>query len=162
MGNFDDSTLASLMAEILDPALRRNVLRLSLAAAPPDRIHSCAFRSRLSHHLKHQRVVLPAARANGVDFFQHTIARTQKPQASHQRHVCGTKAADRKHPKASGSKYGKQGTVFEFSDDVGPQSQHIEPAVQTGPKRRVPCRKQYGQSCQRMRKLRHCGLVHQG
>ena len=33
MGNVDDSTLASLMAEISDPALQRTVLRLSLAAA---------------------------------------------------------------------------------------------------------------------------------
>ena len=33
MDNVDDSTLASLMAEISDPALQRTVLRLSLAAA---------------------------------------------------------------------------------------------------------------------------------
>ena len=36
MGNVDDSTLASLMAEISDPALQRTVLRLSLAAARAD------------------------------------------------------------------------------------------------------------------------------
>ncbi len=36
MGNVDDSALASLMAEISDPALRRKVLRLSLAAARAD------------------------------------------------------------------------------------------------------------------------------
>ena len=36
LGNVDDSTLASLMAEISDPALRRTVLRLSLAAARAD------------------------------------------------------------------------------------------------------------------------------
>lgn len=36
MGNFDDSALASLMAEISDPALQRKVLRLSLAAARAD------------------------------------------------------------------------------------------------------------------------------
>ena len=106
--------------------------------------------------------MLPAARANGVDLFEHTFARTQKPQASHQRHVRGTKAADRKHSKASRSEYGKQGTVLELSDDVRPQSPRIEPAVQTGPKCRVPRRKQHGQACQRLRKPRHCGLVHQG
>ena len=36
MDNVDDSTLASLMAEISDPALQRAVLRLSLAAARAD------------------------------------------------------------------------------------------------------------------------------
>ena len=36
MGNVDDSALASLMAEITDPALQRKVLRLSLAAARAD------------------------------------------------------------------------------------------------------------------------------
>jgi hypothetical protein len=36
MGSVDDSTLASLMAEISDPALQRTVLRLSLAAARAD------------------------------------------------------------------------------------------------------------------------------
>jgi hypothetical protein len=36
MGNVDDSALASLMAEISDPALQRTVLRLSLAAARAD------------------------------------------------------------------------------------------------------------------------------
>ena len=36
VSNVDDSTLASLMAEISDPALQRKVLRLSLAAARAD------------------------------------------------------------------------------------------------------------------------------
>ena len=36
MDNVDDSTLASLMGEISDPALQRTVLRLSLAAARAD------------------------------------------------------------------------------------------------------------------------------
>lgn len=36
MGNVDDSALASLMAEVSDPALQRKVLRLSLAAARAD------------------------------------------------------------------------------------------------------------------------------
>jgi len=36
MGNVDDSALASLMAEISDPALQRKVLHLSLAAARAD------------------------------------------------------------------------------------------------------------------------------
>ena len=36
MANVDDSALASLMAEVSDPALQRKVLRLSLAAARAD------------------------------------------------------------------------------------------------------------------------------
>ncbi len=36
MGSVDDSTLASLMAEISDPQLQRTVLRLSLAAVQAD------------------------------------------------------------------------------------------------------------------------------
>jgi len=36
MDNVDDSTLASVMTEISDPALQRTVLRLSLAAARAD------------------------------------------------------------------------------------------------------------------------------
>ena len=36
MGNVDDSAVASLMAEISDPALQRKVLSLSLAAARAD------------------------------------------------------------------------------------------------------------------------------
>ena len=36
MDNVDDRTLASLMAEISDPALQRKVLRLSVAAARAD------------------------------------------------------------------------------------------------------------------------------
>lgn len=36
IGNVDDSTLASLMAEISDPVLQRKVLRLSLAAVRAD------------------------------------------------------------------------------------------------------------------------------
>ncbi len=36
MANVDDSTLASLMAEVSDPSLQRKVLRLSLAAARAD------------------------------------------------------------------------------------------------------------------------------
>ena len=36
MSNVDDSALASLMAEISDPAMQRTVLRLCLAAARAD------------------------------------------------------------------------------------------------------------------------------
>jgi hypothetical protein len=36
MANVDDSTLASLMAEVSDPALQRTALRLALAAARAD------------------------------------------------------------------------------------------------------------------------------
>jgi len=36
LGNVDDSALASLMAEVSNPALQRTVLRLSLAAAQAD------------------------------------------------------------------------------------------------------------------------------
>ena len=36
MSNVDDNALASLMAEVSDPALQRTVLRLSLAAARAD------------------------------------------------------------------------------------------------------------------------------
>lgn len=36
MDNVDDSTLASLMAEVSDPVLQRTVLRLALAAARAD------------------------------------------------------------------------------------------------------------------------------
>jgi hypothetical protein len=36
MGNVDDSSLASLMAEISDPVLQRKVLRLAVAAARAD------------------------------------------------------------------------------------------------------------------------------
>jgi hypothetical protein len=50
-GNADDSTLASLMSEISDPALQRSVLRLSLAAARAD-----------GHLANGETVVLEAAR----------------------------------------------------------------------------------------------------
>lgn len=51
MSNVDDSALASLMAEISDPALQRTVLRLSLAAARAD-----------GHLADGEAVVLEAAR----------------------------------------------------------------------------------------------------
>ncbi len=51
MGKVDDSALASLMAEISDPALQRTVLRLSLAAARAD-----------GHLADGETVVLEAAR----------------------------------------------------------------------------------------------------
>ena len=51
MDNFDDSTLASLMAEISDPALQRTVLRLSLAAVRAD-----------GHLAEGETVVMEAAR----------------------------------------------------------------------------------------------------
>lgn len=51
IGNVDDSALASLMAEVSDPALRRKVLRLSLAAARAD-----------GHLADGEAVVLAAAR----------------------------------------------------------------------------------------------------
>ncbi|MEI7465185.1 MAG: TerB family tellurite resistance protein [Burkholderiales bacterium] len=51
MGNVDDDTLASLMAEISDPALQRTVLRLSLAAARAD-----------GHLADGEAIVLEAAR----------------------------------------------------------------------------------------------------
>ncbi len=51
MDNVDDRTLASLMAEISDPALQRTVLRLSLAAARAD-----------GHLADGETVVLEAAR----------------------------------------------------------------------------------------------------
>jgi len=51
MGKIDDSALASLMAEISDPALQRTVLRLSLAAALAD-----------GHQADGETVVLEAAR----------------------------------------------------------------------------------------------------
>jgi len=58
MDNVDDSTLASLMAEISDPALQRTVLRLSLAAARAD-----------GHLADGETVVVEAARRHwqGVD-----------------------------------------------------------------------------------------------
>ena len=51
LANVDDGTLASLMAEVSDPALRRTVLRLSLAAAAAD-----------GHLADGETVVLAAAR----------------------------------------------------------------------------------------------------
>ena len=51
MDNVDDDTLASLMAEISDPALQRTVLRLSLAAARAD-----------GHLAEGEAVVVAAAR----------------------------------------------------------------------------------------------------
>ena len=51
MDNVDDSTLASFMAEISDPALQRTVLRLSLAAARAD-----------GHLAEGEAVVVAAAR----------------------------------------------------------------------------------------------------
>lgn len=51
MDNVDDSTLASLMAEISDPALQRTVLHLALAAARAD-----------GHLADGETVVLEAAR----------------------------------------------------------------------------------------------------
>ena len=51
MDNVDDSTLASLMAEISDPALQRTVLRLSLAAVRAD-----------GHLAEGETVVMEAAR----------------------------------------------------------------------------------------------------
>ena len=51
MSNVDDSALASLMAEISDPALQRTVLRLSLAAARAD-----------GHLADGEAIVLEAAR----------------------------------------------------------------------------------------------------
>jgi len=49
--NVDDSTLASLMAEVSDPALQRTVLRLSVAAARAD-----------GHLADGEAVILEAAR----------------------------------------------------------------------------------------------------
>ncbi len=51
LANVDDSSLASLMAEVSDPALQRTVLRLSLAAAQAD-----------GHLADGEAVVLEAAR----------------------------------------------------------------------------------------------------
>ncbi|MBA2723047.1 MAG: TerB family tellurite resistance protein [Methylibium sp.] len=51
LANVDDSTLASLMAEVSDPALQRTVLRLSLSAARAD-----------GHLADGETVVLEAAR----------------------------------------------------------------------------------------------------
>jgi len=51
LANVDDGTLASLMAEVSDPALQRTVLRLSLAAAAAD-----------GHLADGETVVLEAAR----------------------------------------------------------------------------------------------------
>jgi len=51
MDNVDDSTLASLMAEVSDPALQRTVVRLSLAAARAD-----------GHFADGETLVLAAAR----------------------------------------------------------------------------------------------------
>lgn len=51
LANVDDSTLASLMAEVSDPALQRTVLRLSLAAARAD-----------GHLADGETVILEAAR----------------------------------------------------------------------------------------------------
>ena len=51
MSNVDDNALASLMAEISDPALQRTVLRLSLAAARAD-----------GHLADGEAIVLEAAR----------------------------------------------------------------------------------------------------
>jgi hypothetical protein len=51
MSNVDDAALASLMAEISDPALQRTVLRLSLAAARAD-----------GHLADGEAIVLEAAR----------------------------------------------------------------------------------------------------
>ena len=51
MSNVDDTALASLMAEISDPALQRTVLRLSLAAARAD-----------GHLADGEAIVLEAAR----------------------------------------------------------------------------------------------------
>ena len=51
LDNVDDGTLASLMAEVSDPVLRRTVLRLSLAAARAD-----------GHLAEGEAVVVEAAR----------------------------------------------------------------------------------------------------
>ncbi len=69
MDNVDDSTLASLMAEISDPALQRTVLRLSLAAARAD-----------GHLADGEAIVLEAARqhwqlSDGEESIRPTSAR---------------------------------------------------------------------------------------
>jgi len=69
LDNVDDSTLASLMAEVSDPALRRTVLRLSLAAARADG-HLADGESRVVEAARHhwqlvdgqEPVVSPGAR----------------------------------------------------------------------------------------------------
>jgi len=68
MGSVDDSALASLMAEISDPALQRKVLRLSLAAARAD-----------GHLADGETVVVEAARhhwqlVDGEESSAHTSA----------------------------------------------------------------------------------------
>jgi len=69
LANVDDSTLASLMAEVAEPALQRTVLRLSLAAARAD-----------GHLADGEAVVLQAARhhwglVDGEEASAPTLAR---------------------------------------------------------------------------------------
>ena len=57
MGKVDDSALASLMAEISDPALQRKVLRLSLAVAQADGLLTDAEALVLEAARRHWKLV---------------------------------------------------------------------------------------------------------
>jgi hypothetical protein len=113
------------------------------------------------HYLRHQRVVLAATRADGVDLLLHAIAASQQPKAAHQADVVCSEPADREHTKPAGRKHRQKRTVLGLADDAGPQALRLEPVVQLRSQRGMPCGQQHRQVVQALRKAVALGLADQ-
>ena len=114
-----------------------------------------------SHHLRHQRVVLAAARADGVDLLLHAFAAAEHTESAHQANVVCAQSADRKHAKAAGRKHRQQRTVFKLTDDARPQALRFEPVVKRRAQGRVPRGQQHRKIVQALREAIALGLADQ-
>ena len=93
---------------------------------------------RCGHHLMHQRVVLSAARADGVNLLFHALASAQQPEPAHQADVVCSELADREHAQPAGGEDRQQRAVLELADDARLQALRLEPVIQRLAQGRVP------------------------
>jgi ElaB/YqjD/DUF883 family membrane-anchored ribosome-binding protein len=146
--SLDEATLAALLGEVDEPALRRKVLALASAAAQADR-HLADAEQRLLDELRTRWQV-----DAGPEPAQPTQARqVAQPVAA--------QPADREHAHAARGEHRHQCAVLELAGDVRPQAFGLEPALQRRAQRRVPGGQQHRQAFERAREVVHLRLVHQ-
>ena len=100
---------------LYDLKRRATVLRRLIGVAQTARSRACD-----SEHLRHERVVLAAARSDGVNLLPHALAAAQQAQPAHQADVVRAEPADREHAKAAGREHRQKRTVLELADDARP------------------------------------------
>lgn len=114
---------------------------------------------RAGNHLRGERMVLPAPRADCVDLVDHAFRPPEPAQSAQQRCVFGAQFRERKHAEATCGEHRHQRAVFEFPDDPWSDPFGLEPPVEPRAQRAMRGGQQDRQIGETLRKAGTRGLA---